>query len=732
MTFEDLQAYYATLPVSDKGHFSAALNGYVKSVSLGMPKSIADKFVSADEKRRVMPIVPEHKRLDAFARLVVGDQVCAAVAIKDKKLLIASNQHFHPEGSLLRTNVKKLCHYLRRGTPTKFINEYTTELSYDLINELFQPVIKKEFSALQESCNSLIAKNQKAGSQARFHPVFWASIKESSNQLFLQLTKDLTAGLYEHLSGKCCWSAEVGEPSVIGDVYEQFDIKLEQVEQKPGEKKPDPKQPKPDARYMDTFLDKEAYLKLMMENCELPEGVSLIAGKGDIPKKINIFIKKCIVYFVRAYTDLLLLMDYVRDDHAPLNEVLDVSGAEYDITYIEGLETEKGVHAEMRLLEYIKKQGWLPDINYIGIGKLCCPNCHLVLKKTAQYIDTESEFKELARGHHSNIPHWPITDYHRHDDGFLHAVLGEGFSEFGHLTAPSKTILLNTIELFYTYMNKGENLSLIGVNSSLVREGASSLTPLSLSSVAGLLPRFGLEYAVYRVHNEMACITGIDMCWNKDQLICIPYWHNRELIKGLHGYKDDPWSHNGSPYIADTGEIAKLQRPLYLMLLFCVHEFDSEIVKTLFKDELTLYQAERSLPDQIMTALTKESVTGNEVIRILYRNQDEVPVSSASIGRGKSGFDNDAYRNIDQFQIRLTPRGETTINDAMRRLGVDKEINAALVSLDRHLATPLDAIEEVKEDESDSGLTSTPFSALVASDPTIVRYDYIGHGIEIL
>lgn len=761
MTFEDLQAYYASLSPLAKFNFSAALNGYVSGVRSGMPGAFRDAYVSEDARRRVMLIAPEYKRLDAFARLIVGDQVCAAVAIKDDQLIIATNECSHPEGSLVRDNVTKLCNYIKRDAPTQFINEYTTETSNQLISELLKPAMAKEFDSLKSYCENLIAKNQRAGQQAHFKPCFWEVIREKSNRLFADLMVDLSAGLYEHLSGKERWSKEGDEPNVIGDVYDDFGIKA----------KADQKEPKVNGQYIDSFLDQEAFLMLMMDSIELPDRVSFVAGKGDVPKKINIFIKKCVVQFVRSYTDLLLLMDYVQDDKAPLNAVLDAPVSSKNIHFVEGLAGEKGVHAEMRLLEFVKKQGWLPLINYVGLGKLCCPNCHLVLKTTAQYLDTESEFKELAegledeagtetnigvvagagagtstskkdlaRGHHSNIPHWPITDYHRHDTGFLTAIFGDGYPNFIYLKPDEQRHLFRAVEYFYNYMNDREDFSSIGVESDLKRISASSLTPMSLSSVAGLLPLFGLEYYVCRIDPDMYSTTDCHMFWNEHQLLCLPYWNRKPLIKGLKKYEKLPWANSGSPFVADKGGIAKSQHELYVMLCFSDHLFDSDEVKRLFKEELDLYRSQEPatihegalLYDEIMSALKEEKISGNEIIRMLYQQNDKLTNIYDLLEMGRFGRGDNPFSKIDEFQVWLTLRGKTTVYDAMQRLGVDKEINAQLMSLDKQLRTPLDEITEVKEDEPDSTSTGTPFSDQSELDSDEEDYDSRGYGIKML
>ena len=86
-------------------------------------------------------------------------------------------------------------------------------------------------------------------------------------------------------------------------------------------------------------------------------------------------------------------------------EQLQAFNVDYELLAI---EQEKGVHAEVQLLAYIVSEIKKNDINknekkeiYIGISKLCCLNCRIMLEKANEIFATKNILITLRfRGHH--------------------------------------------------------------------------------------------------------------------------------------------------------------------------------------------------------------------------------------------------------------------------------------------------------------------------------------------
>jgi hypothetical protein len=69
-------------------------------------KSFCHRLAEYNPKRDSFPREQEARRFDAMARLLVGNEICAAVSFDDKNLLIATNKISHSENVLhVRTNI---------------------------------------------------------------------------------------------------------------------------------------------------------------------------------------------------------------------------------------------------------------------------------------------------------------------------------------------------------------------------------------------------------------------------------------------------------------------------------------------------------------------------------------------------------------------------------------------------------------------------------------------------
>lgn len=715
MRFEQLVEKYNALSFFDQRHFAHAYQGYIDSVYESLPKQIQDQFVDAKQQRRIMPVASEHRRLDSFARLITGDEVVGAVVIHKKQLIVATNENTQAPGSPLFERTDKLCNFLKKGAPDKFINKRVTEDSVYLMELLLSPEIKTLYQTQKQYAQILIAKNRNASAVATLNASFWLDFETSFNKLMTMVFHELAEGLYEHLSGKSIWMEPHNADSFIARFCQKYGIRLNA----------DQREIKADDKYLPLFMGKDALFAKLETAFVAPAGVQFKSGKSSVAKNLNNVIKKSLLLMIRSYTDLLLLMDYALDDDAPLHQVIDIMGVDYDIKMLEGKPGEEGVHAEMRILAYLKSKGWLPDVNYIGITKLSCPNCHLIFKNTAPYLETASVDDSMVRGGHSNIPLWPIGIFHREDEPFLKGLLGPGYAHFNYLDDDGKSLLFDAITHFYQYMNASALFAQVGVTSSLGRVGGSSFAPISVTSLGKVKPKHAIEYFVCMLDRDASSKAGCNHFWNEHQLLCLPYWRGKPLIRGLSQYKKIRWTYAGSPFIADEGRIANLQMPLYAMMLLYDMTFDSKMIKDRFAAEIAAFKkAEpKTMRDflfwqEIMQALDKPKVSGNELIRILFEQDTSMESVKSEMLSGRYGPGENPYRYVDEFRTLMRERGEMTIFDAIDRLGLKSDFDMKLSRLYRHLSTPLDTIEELEEVES-SVASSGVSSVFMRSDSEI-------------
>ncbi len=99
---------------------------------------------------------------------------------------------------------------------------------------------------------------------------------------------------------------------------------------------------------------------------------------------------------------------------------------------------EEGVHAEMRVADYFLSKGNLgKEKYYIGLPKLCCAHCNLMLSNLENFsIDSEA----FTRGKHTEIFTWPIPNFLRKNFSTVFGDDKELCEAFGKAEDPFKLV----------------------------------------------------------------------------------------------------------------------------------------------------------------------------------------------------------------------------------------------------------------------------------------------------
>jgi len=94
-----------------------------------------------------------------------------------------------------------------------------------------------------------------------------------------------------------------------------------------------------------------------------------------------------------------------------------------------------GVHAEMRILAELIKTG--KKVPYIGISKLCCALCSYVMQQYGieAVFERDDPGDNLIRGYHSVPFPWPIHDEFKKNIHFLKKFFGKLYDEYSQLSS---------------------------------------------------------------------------------------------------------------------------------------------------------------------------------------------------------------------------------------------------------------------------------------------------------
>lgn len=196
----------------------------------------------------------------------------------------------------------------------------------------------------------------------------------------------------------------------------------------------------------------QVVLKIHSGNIEAPEYI-----KQNIPQ----FIEKAERYFI----DLAKLEDFFKDeikDHSPLAELfLNQGGPSTVKSCIKIIDDlEDGVHAEIRVLDYLLKNEL--HVDYISTSFLCCAHCKL-------FMDAHG-VKNISGGHAKAYAKWILPTKFIENENFLKAFLGDVlYSQFEALKHSLTIIPFN---------NQQTTKSELALK---IVQGIASLNPLSLN-----------------------------------------------------------------------------------------------------------------------------------------------------------------------------------------------------------------------------------------------------------
>eukprot|EP01120_Amphizonella_sp_Union-15-10_P006902 TRINITY_DN2284_c0_g3_i1.p1 TRINITY_DN2284_c0_g3~~TRINITY_DN2284_c0_g3_i1.p1 ORF type:complete len:592 (+),score=40.31 TRINITY_DN2284_c0_g3_i1:94-1869(+) len=126
--------------------------------------------------------------------------------------------------------------------------------------------------------------------------------------------------------------------------------------------------------------------------------------------------------------------------------------------------------AEMRIVDWLKKADKKPQELYIGLSKLCCAHCHVVIREKGIALQFKGqELKIKTRGHHGEFE-WHVIQGIQANEVLLKSFLGcEGQKEsasykaYRELRQRDKKLALNVIVQHIGYLTKAQAKSTFGV-----------------------------------------------------------------------------------------------------------------------------------------------------------------------------------------------------------------------------------------------------------------------------
>ncbi|MCX6723242.1 MAG: hypothetical protein NT094_04250, partial [Candidatus Staskawiczbacteria bacterium] len=315
------------------------------------------------------------RRLDALARLLVGDEVCAAVAFDgDHTLYVATNNDGHFMSTFqcpLWTSIFTLWQHL---APISHMSSdishpiLYTEFTEDVRNNFVKEALPYLLIAPNSSLYADTATKKKKLDDQKINPLREFSRKLSSDFYRFETSasedgfgEDLVERWIENLRPRLHTlsppSFVVKSETDIADFYDtitQFFRDLLKIE-----------------KFFFTTDHKDPRAKTLVD----------AMGRGG------------------GHEDALRF------------EMIDEGG--------------KGVHAEMRLIAHFRMiEG--KKIPYIGISRLCCAYCNVVMEHVlgVRCFELEDDVLVPTRGHHAVSFPWPIHEKLRSSEEFLQRFLG--------------------------------------------------------------------------------------------------------------------------------------------------------------------------------------------------------------------------------------------------------------------------------------------------------------------
>ncbi|QQV75303.1 hypothetical protein H6P87_00856 [Rickettsia tillamookensis] len=181
---------------------------------------------------------------------------------------------------------------------------------------------------------------------------------------------------------------------------------------------------------------------------------------------------KVVKAVARARRDLMKLEDALNPDIIDASKkfapsIIEAIKQPYKIV-LDGPLSDKA-HAEMRIIQYIKEQlqvrdNQLSEEIYIGLSKLCCISCDLVINKETKNVNfhftDKNKQKHLiplnitTRGGNGVGYEWALIDAIRKNPKWLEDFLGKtAYEKYNTLSEQEKKIAINGI---VRYIGKGE------------------------------------------------------------------------------------------------------------------------------------------------------------------------------------------------------------------------------------------------------------------------------------
>jgi hypothetical protein len=319
----------------------------------GMPSAGSDEqFVSQGDRR-----------LDAMARLLEGDEVCAAVAFDRGKLLVATNNNGHSmdrfncplwdriftlHGHL--TMIAKMSMEANQSIPR---HQWTPQTREDFVGEALPYKLIRTKSTFKEMKKAQLDEIQELREFSwRVNNDFFKFEESSKAKEASEANRDIVEAWAEDCKHRI---ASLTPPNSI-------------------------------ARNSDRFF--ETAIRLYQDLIKLEDFFSTMK------------------HLEPYATELVQAMATRKIDYSMINV-----GAQ-------------NVHAEMRLTSHAVTQGI--KFPYIGISKLCCAYCNLVMDTflKAQYFEADDAMDVPTRGRHGVPYPWLIPEPLRNYEPFIKELLG--------------------------------------------------------------------------------------------------------------------------------------------------------------------------------------------------------------------------------------------------------------------------------------------------------------------
>ncbi|KIE04082.1 hypothetical protein NF27_JR00050 [Candidatus Jidaibacter acanthamoeba] len=397
-----------------------------------------------DHKRTQHEQPKEYRRLDSIARLICGEEKCAAVSLYEGKLLVASNKGTNTH---LVQNYMKFFQYIVKNNLSyndawkskdmvKWRKKLRSESIYEKYKDHESPIISeiillrtdlKEtkgkllsiMSKLDEMKKELLKVDQKYNSYIQDYSSYNEYKKAyDSRQDFKQAVTMSRSTDAQILRDKI---KEIKDKE--REIFKLLDIditpkKLKKALEKYSCQNTNALIIKKIENIKKGIADNELEFQ-RLQNKEIKLEKDIENKFRKLSEKMFSDISKVIEFLTNGNTYNIPLRQALMEDYIDINKE-----QEYKPSMSNGIpDISIGIHAEMRILEYIDssrrslfKQN--PAI-YIGISKLCCRDCANIVQqinKKSKGINTEVDDQSIkqvveTRGFHNNQYPWPTPPF---------------------------------------------------------------------------------------------------------------------------------------------------------------------------------------------------------------------------------------------------------------------------------------------------------------------------------